>query len=156
LSRPTVKEVFQYRKFVDEKMLEFLGRALPKEARKLVALGLNHEQQHQELLLTDIKYMFSCNPTFPVYYAEEILEERGETAANGFTEFAGGIYKIGFEGGGFCFDNELARHRVYLQDFTIAKTLVTNGEYLEFVEDGGYADFRHWHAEGWDWVNQNE
>ncbi len=156
LSRPTVKEVFQYRKFVDEKMLELLERELPKEVRKLVALGLNHEQQHQELLLTDIKYTFGCNPTFPVYYAGEILEERGETALNEFAEFAGGIYKIGFEGDGFCFDNELARHRVYLQDFTIAKTLVTNGEYLEFVEEGGYADFRHWHAEGWDWVNQNE
>jgi ergothioneine biosynthesis protein EgtB len=156
LSRPTVKEVFQYRRHVDEKMSEFLRRDLPKEVRKVITLGLHHEQQHQELLLTDIKYTFSCNPTFPVYYAGEILEERGETASSEFAEFPGGIYKIGFEGGGFCFDNELARHRVYLQDYTIAKTLVTNGEYLEFIEDGGYADFRHWHAEGWDWVNQNE
>ncbi len=156
LSRPTVKEVFQYRKYVDEKMLEFLGRDLSKELRKLIALGLQHEQQHQELLLTDIKYTFGCNPTFPVYYAGEILEERGETASNEFAELAGGIYKIGATGEKFCFDNELRQHRVYLQDFTIAKNLVTNGEYLEFIEDGGYKDFRFWHAEGWDWINQNE
>jgi len=156
LSRPTVKEVFQYRKYVDEKMLELLQRDLSKELHKLFVLGINHEQQHQELLLTDIKYTFSCNPTFPVYYAGEILEEKGETASNEFAEFAGGIYKIGFEGEGFCFDNELTRHRVYLQDFTIAKNLVTIGEYLEFIEDGGYKDFRFWHAEGWDWINQNE
>ncbi len=156
LSRPTVKEVFQYRKYVDEKMVELLQRDLSKELHKLFILGLNHEQQHQELLLTDIKYTFSCNPTFPVYYAGEILEEKGEAASNEFTEFAGGIYKVGFEGEGFCFDNELARHRVYLQDFTIAKNLVTNGEYSEFIESGGYTDFRFWHAEGWDWINQNE
>jgi len=156
LSRPTVKEVFQYRKFVDEKMRELLSRDASNDLRKLVVLGLNHEQQHQELLLTDIKYSFSCNPTFPVYYAGEILEERGEIASNEYAEFTGGIYKIGFAGEGFCFDNELERHRVYLQDYTIAKNLVTNGEYLEFIEDGGYRDFRFWHAEGWDWVNQNE
>lgn len=156
LSRPTVAEVFQYRKFVDEKMRELLSRDLTEEARRLVVLGLNHEQQHQELLLTDIKYSFSCNPTFPVYYGKQILEEKSQIESNECAELAGGIYKIGFEGAGFCFDNELARHRVYLQDFTIQKNLVTNGEYLEFIEDGGYQDFRFWHAEGWDWVNQNE
>ncbi|HLM62369.1 MAG TPA: ergothioneine biosynthesis protein EgtB [Pyrinomonadaceae bacterium] len=156
LSRPTVKEVFQYRKHVDEKMLGLLQGDLPKKLQKIVILGINHEQQHQELLLSDIKYTFSCNPIFPVYYAKEILEEKSEIESNEFAEFAGGIYKIGFEGEGFCFDNERERHRVYLQDFTIAKNLVTNGEYLEFIEDGGYQDFRFWHAEGWDWVNQNE
>jgi len=143
LSRPTVKEVFQYRKYVDEKMRELLlSRDAPRNLHKLVVLGLNHEQQHQELLLTDIKYTFGCNPTFPVYYAGEILEERGEIASGEVAEFAGGIYKIGFEGEGFCFDNALTRHRVYLQDFTIAKHLVTIGEYLEFIEDDGYKDFR--------------
>ncbi len=157
LSRPTVKEVFQYRKFVDGKMLELLQKDdLSKEVSKLVVLGINHEQQHQELLLTDIKFSFSRNPTFPVYYGKEILEERGEIVSNESIEIKGGIYKIGFEGEGFCFDNELERHRVYLQDYTIAKSLVTNGEYLEFIEDGGYTDFRFWHAEGWDWVNQNQ
>lgn len=156
LSRPTVKEVFQYRKFVDGKMLELLNGEVSKELRKLVVLGLNHEQQHQELLLTDIKYTFSCNPTFPVYDDGEILEEKGAIESDESLEVTGGIYKIGYEGDGFCFDNELGRHRVYLQDFTIQKNLVTNGEFLEFIEDGGYRDFRFWHAEGWDWVNQNE
>lgn len=156
LSRPTVKEVFQYRKYVDEKMLELTRRDLPSELHKLVVLGLNHEQQHQELLLTDIKYAFSCNPILPVYYAGEILEERGETESADFAEFTGGIYKIGATGEDFCFDNELERHRVYLQDFSIAKNTVTNGEYLEFIADGGYRDFRFWHAEGWDWVNREE
>ncbi|MCY7347284.1 MAG: ergothioneine biosynthesis protein EgtB [Pyrinomonadaceae bacterium] len=156
LSRPTVKEVFQYRKFVDGKMLELLNGEVSKELRKLVVLGLNHEQQHQELLLTDIKYTFSCNPTFPVYDDGEILEEKGAIESDESLEVTGGIYKIGYEGDGFCFDNELGRHRVYLQDFTIRKNLVTNGEFLEFIEDGGYQDFRFWHAEGWDWVNQNE
>ena len=156
LSRPTVKEVFEYRKFIDEKMMEFLARDLSKEIRKLVVLGLHHEQQHQELLLTDIKFTFSCNPTNPVYFAGEILEERREVESKESIEMKGGIYKIGYEGAGFCFDNELERHRVYLQDYTIAKNLVTNGEYLEFIEDGGYQDFRFWHSEGWDWVNQNK
>jgi len=155
LSRPTVKEVFQYRKFVDEKMHELLSREVSKELHTLVILGINHEQQHQELLLTDIKYTFSCNPTFPVYYGKQILEEKCAVKSNGWAELTGGIYKIGHEGEGFCFDNELERHRVYVQDFKIQKNLVTNGEFLEFIEDGGYQDFRFWHAEGWDWVNQN-
>lgn len=156
VSRPTVKEVFQYRKHVDAQITELLSNgSVSKELRKLVILGINHEQQHQELLLTDIKFSFGANPTFPVYYAGEILEERGAEKSDEFVEIAGGIHKIGFEGEGFCFDNELERHRVYLQDFTIAKSLVTNGEYLEFIEDGGYTDFRFWHSEGWDWVNQN-
>ncbi len=156
LSRPTVKEVFAYRRFVDEKMRELLSRESSAELQKLVVLGINHEQQHQELLLTDLKYTFGCNPTFPVYSDAEILEEKSEIAADAQTaEFAGGIYKIGYEGDGFCFDNELERHRVYLQDFTIRRNLVTNGEFLEFIEAGGYRDFRFWHAEGWDWVNQN-
>jgi len=156
LSRPTVKEVLQYRKYVDEKMMEFLQRELPEETRKLVVLGFHHEQQHQELLLSDIKFTFSCNPIFPVYRAGEILEERGEIESNEFVEMAGGICKIGYDGDGFCFDNELEQHQVFLQDYTIAENLVTNGEYLEFIEDGGYRDFRFWHAEGWDWITQNE
>jgi hypothetical protein len=93
LSRPTVKEVFQYRKHVDEKMHELLERELPKKLQKLIVLGINHEQQHQELLLTDIKYTFSCNPTYPIYYAKEILEEKGEIESSEFAEFAGGFTK---------------------------------------------------------------
>lgn len=156
LSRPTVKEVFEYRKYVDEKMREFLRGDLTDEQKDLVVLGLNHEQQHQELFLTDLKYTFSVNPLFPVYKKGFALVEKGETASNEPVEIEGGIYEIGFQGEGFHFDNELGRHRVYLHDFTIQKNLITNGEFLEFIEDGGYENFRLWHAEGWDWVNQNE
>lgn len=167
LSRPTVKEVFAYRKYVDGAMEIFLSRlgeistndqvqaAQSKEINDLVVLGLNHEQQHQELFITDFKYTLSVNPLYPVYKNDYALVENSEKIIGGCAEVAGGIHKIGFEGEGFCFDNELTRHRVYLQDYKIAKNLVTNAEYLEFIEDGGYTDFRFWHAEGFDWINQN-
>lgn len=156
LSRPTVKEVFQFRKFVDEKMGEFLSQDLPENIRNLVILGLHHEQQHQELFLTDLKYTLSLNPLFPIYKNEFALCEISETPSNEFVEIEAGNYEIGFAGEGFCFDNELGRHEVFLNDFSICKNLVTNAEYLEFIEDKSYQDFRLWHADGWDWVNQNQ
>jgi ergothioneine biosynthesis protein EgtB len=155
LSRPTVKDVFAYRKHVDENMAALLSGELSDEVRDLVILGLNHEQQHQELFLTDLKYTLSENPLFPVYREGYLPEEEAEHGTDGFTEIEGGVYKIGFDGGGFCFDNELARHKVYVDDFAISNHLVTNAEYIEFMESGGYKDFRLWHSEGWDWVNQN-
>jgi ergothioneine biosynthesis protein EgtB len=156
LSRPTVKEVFEYRKYVDEKMRQFLRQDLSNEAIELVILGLNHEQQHQELFLTDLKYTFSVNPLFPIYREDFALVEKGEITSNELIEIEGGIYEIGFAGNGFHFDNELGRHKVYLYDFEIQKNLVTNSEFLDFIGDGGYENFSFWHAEGWDWVNQNE
>ena len=157
LSRPTVKHVFEYRRYVDEKMAELLSVPAATELSDLVVLGLNHEQQHQELFLTDLKYTFSVNPLFPAYREGFAPEEECETGVSGFVELNAGIYEIGFDGGeGFCFDNELDRHKVYLNDLAISHRLVTNGEFLEFVEAGGYRDFRFWHSEGWDWVNQNE
>jgi ergothioneine biosynthesis protein EgtB len=156
LARPTVSEVFAYRKYVDGKMREFLEQKLSDQQRELVVLGLNHEQQHQELLLTDLKYTFSCNPTFPVYNAENILEEIGEIEPEGWAQIAGGIHEIGFQGDGFHFDNELGRHKVFLNDFAISKSLITNNDFIEFIRDGGYGNHLLWHAEGFDWVNQNE
>jgi len=155
LSRPTVRRVFEYRKYVDEKMREFLKHDLSEEKRELLVLGLNHEQQHQELLITDLKYTFSINPTFPVYKEGFALVETGEIQPNGFAEIEGGIYEIGFQGEGFHFDNELGRHKVYLDDFQVGKNLISNGEFLEFIEDGGYENHLLWHAEGLDWVRQN-
>ncbi|MBE4948147.1 ergothioneine biosynthesis protein EgtB [Chryseobacterium culicis] len=155
LSRPSVSEVFKYREYVDRKMNEFLQNGyLTESLEPLLELGLNHEQQHQELLLTDIKYILGHNPLFPAYKKEHIAK-KVNTEAPEILRFSEGIYEIGFNGEGFCFDNELGRHKVYLNDFTISSQLVTNKEYLEFVEAGGYEDFRHWHAEGWDWVKQN-
>lgn len=154
LSRPTVRKVFGYRHYVDEQMLQFLAGEVPEEAREIVVLGLNHEQQHQELFLTDLQYTFSVNPLFPVYRDNYALSEICEPRNRNFAQIEAGNYAIGFCGEGFSFDNEHSRHEVYLNDFSISKNLVTNAEYLEFIEDGGYRDFRFWHAEGWDWVNR--
>lgn len=155
LSRPTVEKVYEYRRYVDERMQKLIKTSLPENVKELVILGLNHEQQHQELFLTDFKYTLSCNPLFPVYKENYALCEISEMPGNKFIKVDGGIYEIGFAGEGFHFDNELGRHKVYLQDFEIQKNLITNGEWLEFIEDGGYENHILWHSEGWDWVNEN-
>lgn len=158
LSRPTVKEIFAYRKYVDEKMREFLGGDLTGEIKELIILGLNHEQQHQELFLTDLKYTFSCNPLYPVYRDDFALVEKGEINESEqarFVEIDSGNYEIGFQGDGFHFDNELGRHTVFLHDFSISENAVSNREFIEFIEDGGYKNHLLWHAEGLDWVRNN-
>ncbi|WP_315057353.1 ergothioneine biosynthesis protein EgtB [Chryseobacterium indoltheticum] len=156
LSRPSVADVYKYREYVDEKMKNFLENGLlTKEIELLLELGLNHEQQHQELLLTDIKYILGHNPLFPAYINEPDTEKKIFRNKE-MLSFSEGVYEIGFNGKGFCFDNELGRHKVYLNDFEISSELVTNKDYLEFIEAGGYQDFRYWHAEGWDWVKQKE
>jgi len=156
LSRPSVSDVYRYRDYVDEKMIEFLqGDYLTESLQSLLELGLNHEQQHQELLLTDIKYILGHNPLFPAY-KNDLISPSIKINTSEFISFSEGVYEIGFQGEGFCFDNELGRHKVYLNDFEMASQLVTNREYLEFIEANGYQDFRYWHAEGWDWVKQNE
>jgi ergothioneine biosynthesis protein EgtB len=123
---------------------------------ELVTLGLNHEQQHQELFLTDLKYTFSLNPLFPAYREDHAPEENAETGGEGFVSVKEGVYEIGYDGTGFCFDNELSRHKVYLNGFEIGTRLVTNIEFIEFIQDGGYRDHRLWHSDGWDWVSQNK
>ncbi|XZF14919.1 ergothioneine biosynthesis protein EgtB [Chitinophagaceae bacterium MMS25-I14] len=154
LSRPTVADIYRYRKYVDDHMQDFLAGELSQEIQDVVTLGLNHEQQHQELLLTDIKYILGHNPLFPAYSDTEPASFDAQIPME-WLSVPEGIYEIGFEGEGFCFDNELSRHKVYLQPFQVASALVTNGEYLAFMEDGGYRDFRYWHAEGWDWVKNS-
>ncbi len=155
LSRPSVEDIYKYRKHVDAAMNQFLLNGEASGMHELLELGLNHEQQHQELLSTDIKYILGNNPLFPAYNpdAEEgvIIEKRD----NGFVKIEKGIYEIGYGGNEFCFDNELSRHQVLLQAFSIAKNLVTNGEFLGFINAGGYKNFNYWHAEGWDWVKTN-
>lgn len=155
LSRPSVEDIYRYREYVDKNMDYFLSNYdLSEDLKKLFELGLNHEQQHQELLMTDIKYILGHNPLFPAY-DENFPSENQEQESLEMINFPEGIYEIGFEGDGFCFDNELNRHKVYLNDFEISNRLVTNAEYLEFMNDNGYKDFRHWHAEGWDCVKEN-
>lgn len=154
VTRPTIKAVYAYRRYVDEQMDVLLEDLSDPEILALVELGLHHEQQHQELLITDIKYILGHNPLFPVYReGQNMVGDRN--TETGFLTIPEGIYDIGHQGGGFCFDNELGRHKVYLHEFEIAKGLVTNGEYIEFMEAGGYQDFNLWLDEGWSWVNLN-
>ncbi len=151
LTRPSVDDVYQYRSHVDTAMAELGNLPMEGRAREIFELGLNHEQQHQELLLTDIKYILGHNPLFPPYDTENSIELSHAPTATAIA-IDEGIYAIGHSGDGFCFDNELGRHRVFLEPYTIQSELVTNREYLEFVTSGGYRDFRFWLAEGWDWV----
>ncbi len=154
ITRPGVEEVMAYRKYVDEAMNELLSGEDNPEVNELVILGINHEQQHQELFMTDLKYILSCNPIHPVYDTHFNLVN-DENTEEGWVTVPEGIYEIGAEGEGFKFDNEYGRHKVYLQDFAISKSLVTNAEYIEFINAGGYDDFRFWLDEGWSWRQEN-
>jgi ergothioneine biosynthesis protein EgtB len=156
LTRPTVDEVYAYRKHVDEAMQHFLESNTNSEIHQLVTLGLNHEQQHQELLLTDIKYMLGQNPLFPAYDADTMLLQQEKNTETGFVKVEEGVYEIGYNGKDFCFDNELGRHKVYVHDFEISKALVTNADYIAFIESGAYADFNLWLDEGWSWLQNSQ
>ncbi|MGN6567394.1 MAG: ergothioneine biosynthesis protein EgtB, partial [Flavipsychrobacter sp.] len=155
LSRPGVEDIYKYRQHVDDAMQELLTKEIDSELEATIVLGLNHEEQHQELLWTDIKYILGHNPLFPAY--DESAKQQTSSGSNTdrLLEIEQGIYDIGYNGNAFCFDNELSRHKVYLEDFSIAQELVTNCEYLEFMNAGGYTNFKYWHAEGWDWVKNN-
>ena len=151
LSRPSVQDVYKYRRYIDDHMLAFLKTADLSAIEELMILGLNHEEQHQELLLTDIKYILGNNPLFPVY-GDRGVAKINPTKTKDFIAIKEGVYRIGFNGDGFCFDNELNRHKVFLNAFSISPVLVTNAEYLEFMDARGYQDFSYWHADGWEWV----
>jgi ergothioneine biosynthesis protein EgtB len=151
LSRPTVSEVLAYRAHVDAAMarwLETAGDAALARCADLITLGLHHEQQHQELILTDIKFNLGVNPLWPAYHATPIPAERRAPPCR-FIDFEGGDATIGAGADGFVFDNERPRHRVALVPYALASRPVTNGEFREFIDDGGYRDWRHWLSEGW-------
>jgi ergothioneine biosynthesis protein EgtB len=154
LSRPSLADVQRYRDAVDAEMRSLLARdALAPEALALVELGLNHEQQHQELLLTDVKHLFSRNPLRPVYRKAWPLTTVHPNPIE-WISVAGGKHEIGHAGEAFHFDNETPRHAVWLEDFEIASRPVTHGEFLQFIEDGGYRRPELWLSMGWDFVNQ--
>ena len=157
LSRPAVEDIYAYRKYVDAAMERLLMSCATDDTilRDILLLGLNHEQQHQELLWSDIKYILGHNPLFPALSDGDLDDGKGD-AGKEFVSMAAGIYEIGFEGEDFCFDNEKARHKVYLNDYEIAGSLVTNEEFIAFIKAGGYGNFIYWHAEGWDWVKNNQ
>jgi ergothioneine biosynthesis protein EgtB len=148
LSRPTVAEIHAYRRAVDERMLARLEQGISAEQASVLELGLNHEQQHQELLLTDLKHAFGLNPLFPVYQpfpeTQPLAPSRRE-----WHEYPAGVREIGHAGGAFAFDNESPRHRVFLEPFAIASRPVTVGEYLAFLDDRGYDRPEFWLSDGW-------
>jgi ergothioneine biosynthesis protein EgtB len=152
LTRPSFDEVLAWRHDVDARIARLLQAAPQDRALSaLLELGLQHEQQHQELILTDLKHLLAQNPLYPAYLGSQ-LPESCAAAALAWVDFDGGLAEIGHGGAGFCFDNELPRHREYVAPFQLASRLATNAEYLEFVEAGGYRDPALWLSEGWDLV----
>jgi ergothioneine biosynthesis protein EgtB len=155
-SRPGLEEVLRYRSYVDEHMERLLEEVQDPELLSRVELGVNHEEQHQELMLTDVLHAFYTNPLRPAYLEEALAAEGGGAAEPlRYVEFAGGLLDVGFSGNGFCYDNELPRHRVWLEPYSLANRLVTNGEYAEFIADGGYTRSELWLSAGWDVLEQN-
>ncbi len=155
LTRPTLKETVAYRAHVDASMQELIaGKAGDAEFDFLVTLGLNHEQQHQELLLTDIKHVLSVNPMLPAVHPDLPVPPSAATRPLSWIGTEAGICRVGAAGDGFCFDNETPRHDALLIDHRIADRLVTNGEYREFIEDGGYREAALWLSDGWATVNE--
>jgi ergothioneine biosynthesis protein EgtB len=155
LTRPTLAEVLEYREYVDRHMRTTLdGRDPDDRLNKIAVLGLHHEQQHQELMLTDLKHLFAANPLKPVYRNSR-TDTPSTLAPMQFVTFEGGIKEIGASGKHFCFDNELPRHRTLLEPYALADRLATNGEFMEFIREGGYRHPQLWLSDGWAIV-QNE
>jgi ergothioneine biosynthesis protein EgtB len=170
-SRPGLEEIRCYREHVDAEMARLFERDPEPEAMRRIELGANHEEQHQELLITDILHAFSTNPLKPKYREQQNRDQGtgigdqknaaegprgiGKARPLGFMEFEGGLREAGHAGDGFCFDNEMPRHRVWLEPYALANRLVTCGEYAEFMADGGYQKPEFWLSAGWDAVKHN-
>jgi len=154
ITRPSISTVFLYREHVEQHITELLNNSDQNQINQLIILGINHEQQHQELLLTDLKHTFSKNPIYPVYRKEALISSKNKET--GWTKIEEGIYSIGHSGERFSFDNELGQHKVFLETFEIATNLVTNREFIEFINDGGYRNHSYWLDEAWSWLNENK
>ena len=157
LGRPTVATIEAYRAHVDAAMQQVLGDdELSCAWAPVVEIGLHHERQHQELILSDIKHVLATNPLRPIYRrsADGRARAADTSPTREWLDVAGGVHHLGFDGAGFCFDNELPRHRVLVDDFQLASQPVTCREFMEFIDDGGYSDPRWWLSEGWNWVEE--
>jgi len=157
ISRPTVSETYRFRESIDQcviKLLEEADEALLAEIEPVLTLGIHHEQQHQELLVTDIKHVFSQNPLFPVFQPDAAASETSRIAPQHFVEFDEATVLIGHEGAGFSYDNEGPQHRALVPAFSLSNRLITNGEYIAFMEAGGYARPEFWLSLGWTTVNE--
>ena len=157
LTRPTVEEILLYREIIDENMEIFLSGKVDDKVLDLIELGVNHEQQHQELLITDIKYILGHNPLFPAYKLkyDKSLDKLAKFVEPSFLKVNEGIFEVGYEGNDFHFDNEEVRHKVYLNGFVFSDMLVTNGDYIGFIKDKGYERFELWSSDGWAWLQAN-
>lgn len=151
LTRPALSEVLNYRRAVDERIERFLAGSPGCDALRVLELGMHHEEQHQELLLGDLQHLFSKNALAPVYRCSSGSSSgsRSRPAPREFLEQAGGVHELGHDGAGFAFDNETPHHRVFVEPFAMASSLVSNAEYLEFVADGGYQRPELWLSDGW-------
>lgn len=152
ISRPTVKEVYDFRNYINDYMISLLDSEPTNDSIKILTiLGGNHEQQHQELIMTDIKYNLGINPMFPKYTDIDSASPRSpDIPEMEFVKFDGGLTEIGHNGDDFAFDNEMPVRKVYLNSYKIANRLVTNGEYLNFIESDAYSNHKYWLSEGWD------
>jgi ergothioneine biosynthesis protein EgtB len=157
MSRPGVAKVYDYRHYITNELKEFLETEdISEEIEQLLLMGIHHEKQHQELLMTDIKYILGKNP-FQPKYDDHFTESTAESHSMGWISMEEGIYEIGQKDlDVFHYDIELGRHKVYLNHYQIANKVVTNGEYLEFIEAGIYRDFNFWHADAWAWLKETE
>ncbi|MBR9922113.1 MAG: ergothioneine biosynthesis protein EgtB [Bacteroidetes bacterium] len=162
MTRPTLEKVLEYRQWTDQHLLAYLEAnesGLSEAEKHTLEVGLQHEQQHQELLLMDIKYILGNNPLFPAF-ANGHKKEQATSISNekplSFLNVEEGLYEIGYHGEGFCWDNERSPHKVWQEAFAISDRLITNGEYLAFIEAGGYENHQYWLSEGWEWQNTLE
>ncbi|MFZ6849212.1 ergothioneine biosynthesis protein EgtB [Undibacterium sp. RuRC25W] len=163
LTRPTLADILDYRHATDLRVQRLFTTAYTEKFIERIELGLQHEQQHQELMLTDIKHLFSCNPLQPALLSDSLtveqIEFRDHCLSNTPLEwhrFDAHLVEIGHHGKGFCFDNEKPRHRQFIEPFSLTSRLINNGEYLLFIQDGGYQNPTWWLAEGWDWLRQHQ
>jgi len=154
ITRPTVDEVLSFRQHVNDAVIKLLDAGVDQKVIDLIEIGLHHEQQHQELLIYDLKYILGHNPTFPPYINSKPTQSKSNREES-FLTVEEGKYEIGHNSNGFCYDNELGYHTVFLHEFEIMDRLVTNGEYLQFMESGQYKTHENWLSEGWEWVKEN-
>ncbi|MBO3098888.1 ergothioneine biosynthesis protein EgtB [Gelidibacter pelagius] len=154
LTRPKIETIYDFRAYVDKAMIELLESTSDKDIISLTILGINHEQQHQELLISDIKYTLSFNPLYPKLYEKNYITHFNKT--EDWLKIDEGIYTIGHDSNDFCFDNELGVHRVFLEPFEISNGLVTYGDFIAFIKDSGYQKPEYWLDEAWFWINDNK
>ncbi|MBA6151305.1 ergothioneine biosynthesis protein EgtB [Gelidibacter maritimus] len=154
LTRPKIETVYEFRAYVDKAMIELLESTTDKDIISLTILGINHEQQHQELLVSDIKYTLSFNPLYPKLYESNYVTNYNKS--DDWLKIDEGIYTIGHDSNDFCFDNELGVHRVFLEPFEISNGLVTYADFMAFIKDDGYKKPEYWLDEGWFWISDNK